>query len=193
MNTQLPVLAGRRVRLEQLTERHLPEVGRWRRDEEVTRYWITRKAPTDRELEEWLAENRRTGSWTWIVYDERANAVGYIDVFAISVEHRHCEISLMIGERSAQGRGYGQECLRVVLAYLFSGRADGGPGMHRVSLTVVDQNAAARRVYERCGFVVEGRLREDMWIDGAWHDQLVMSVLDREFAEVMSSTDLEKP
>jgi RimJ/RimL family protein N-acetyltransferase len=56
----------------------------------------------------------------------------------------------------------------------------GGLGLNKVYLSVFAENIAARRAYARCGFREDGVLREDMLRDGAWHDQILMSVLARE-------------
>lgn len=42
-------------------------------------------------------------------------------------------------------------------------------------------NHGARRLYERLGFVFEGSLRESAWYDGAWHDELMMGMLESEW------------
>jgi RimJ/RimL family protein N-acetyltransferase len=48
---------------------------------------------------------------------------------------------------------------------------------------VVDYNLRAIRAYQKCGFVVEGREREAAFVDGIWHDDVMMAILDREYAE----------
>ncbi len=50
-------------------------------------------------------------------------------------------------------------------------------GRHRIGLGVYAFNPRAQRVYEKCGFVVEGRLRDTLWWGGEWHDELRMAVL----------------
>ena len=53
--------------------------------------------------------------------------------------------------------------------------------LHRVSLTVLDTNERAIACYRKCGFVEEGRLREDWYQEGRYHDLIVMGVLAPEF------------
>jgi len=70
------------------------------------------------------------------------------------------------------GRGHGTEVTRMVLSYAFK-----DIGLHRVALGVYAFNPRARRVYEKCGFVVEGRRRDALRWDGSWCDEIMMSVL----------------
>lgn len=70
------------------------------------------------------------------------------------------------------GRGYGTEVTRLVIDYAFD-----QVGLHRLSLDVLDHNHRARRVYEKCGFTLEGRLRNALLWQGSRHDLLIMGVL----------------
>jgi RimJ/RimL family protein N-acetyltransferase len=54
-------------------------------------------------------------------------------------------------------------------------------GLHRIALTVLDDNERARRCYLKCGFREEGRLRSSRFRDGVWHDEIQMSILEDEF------------
>ena len=71
-----------------------------------------------------------------------------------------------------RGRGLAEDTLRVLVDYALSIR-----GLHRVQLEVVAGNqpmlAAARRV----GFEQDGVLRESVWVNGAFADQVVLSRL----------------
>ncbi len=49
--------------------------------------------------------------------------------------------------------------------------------LHKISLTVVPENAAACQVYRKVGFVEEGRLRQVFRRDNRWRDMLTMGLL----------------
>ena len=70
------------------------------------------------------------------------------------------------------GHGYGTEATRAVVEHGFSVL-----GLHRIELEVYAFNDRARRVYEKCGFVVEGHRRDALLWDGAWHDAVTMAIL----------------
>jgi ribosomal protein S18 acetylase RimI-like enzyme len=45
----------------------------------------------------------------------------------------------------------------------------------KVSLRVLGDNGTARRLYERCGFVVEGVLKDEFYLAGRYVDDVVMA------------------
>lgn len=48
-------------------------------------------------------------------------------------------------------------------------------GARKIALGVLGHNDKAMRLYQRCGYQIEGRLREEFYIDGAYVDDLVMA------------------
>lgn len=56
-------------------------------------------------------------------------------------------------------------------AYRWAGRV----GVKKISLNVRAQNAAAVSLYEKQGFVLEGREREHVRVEGGYEDNLIMA------------------
>ena len=54
--------------------------------------------------------------------------------------------------------------------------------MHAVRLGVFAYNTGAIRLYERLGFLIEGRKREALWFNRKWHDSLNYAILEDEWA-----------
>ena len=46
---------------------------------------------------------------------------------------------------------------------------------------VLEYNVRAIRAYEKCGFVREGVERESALVDGAWHGDVIMGILEHEY------------
>jgi RimJ/RimL family protein N-acetyltransferase len=74
------------------------------------------------------------------------------------------------------GKGLGSESIRLVLKYAFEHLQ-----LHRIGIRVLAYNTRAIRAYEKCGFVVEGREREAAFVNDAWHDDVMMGLLETEF------------
>jgi RimJ/RimL family protein N-acetyltransferase len=69
----------------------------------------------------------------------------------------------------ASGQGIGRSLVEAAVAEAER------RGAHKVTLRVLGTNAAARRIYARCGFVEEGVLREEFLLDGQYVDDVFMA------------------
>jgi RimJ/RimL family protein N-acetyltransferase len=103
--------------------------------------------------------------------------IGYVKLSPTVLPHRNSMMSIQIAQ-AEQGKGYGAEAIKWALEWAFQ-----AAGLHRVSIGCFSFNEGARRLYERLGFVVEGRTREAVWKNGGWHDLLEMGMLEGEWRE----------
>ncbi|MFB7635187.1 GNAT family N-acetyltransferase [Streptomyces sp. NPDC056149] len=170
---QKPVLEGDRIRLVPLADRHASAFHATFQDPETRRLTGTHHDWTLEEIRDWVAEcGTRTDRLDLAVEDRETGAyLGDLALSRIDRDNAHgsFRIALVPG---ASGRGLGPEAIRLLLKYAFD-----QVGLHRVELEVFAFNERARRGYEKCGFAVEGRLREALRWGGAWHDVLVMAAL----------------
>lgn len=74
------------------------------------------------------------------------------------------------------GKGYGRDAIEVLLTWAFRIQ-----NFRRVGLMTLATNERAIRAYRACGFVEEGRLRQDDYSDGAYVDTVVMGLLRSEW------------
>ncbi|WP_454085273.1 GNAT family N-acetyltransferase [Georgenia sp. Marseille-Q6866] len=112
-----------------------------------------------------MVVDRATGTW-----------VGEVVLNDWDPGNESCNFRILLGPRG-RDRGLGSEATRLLLDHAFTHLP-----LHRVSLGVYAFNPRAQRVYEKAGFVVEGREREALRYDGARVDQVLMSVLRPEWA-----------
>jgi RimJ/RimL family protein N-acetyltransferase len=112
------------------------------------------------------------------IYTRGGRAIGYIGAALDDRDMRAC-VYIAIGEEDARGQGYGTEAMRVLLRHLFTDL-----GYHRAYLFVHETNPRAIRSYEKCGFVIEGHLREHVRYERGYGTELVMGVLAEEFARL---------
>ncbi len=97
--------------------------------------------------------------------------IGNINLTDIDWVSRHGYLGIFIGAAGHQSKGYGQQAVRLMLRHAFRDL-----GLHRVYLTVLDDNPRAIRVYEKCGFVIEGRLRQHAYKRGQFRDLILMGI-----------------
>jgi RimJ/RimL family protein N-acetyltransferase len=102
--------------------------------------------------------------------------IGFVILGKIDQEHLSGSYRIGIENPAYWGRGYGTEVTRLMLRYAFETL-----GLHRIGLRVADYNARAARCYEKSGFRLEGVERDSFFVDGQWHDDLLMAALSDEW------------
>jgi RimJ/RimL family protein N-acetyltransferase len=75
-----------------------------------------------------------------------------------------------------QGHGYATDAVRTLVTFGF-----GSLKLHRITAAIGPDNLASIAVINRLGFVIEGRLRDHVFTNGAWRDSVLYSLLAREF------------
>ena len=93
-----------------------------------------------------------------------------------------------IGDAADRGRGYGSEASRLICEYGFFFRS-----LYAIRVEVHGYNHGARRVYERIGFKLAGRLRGANLLNNRRYDEIVMDLLrdELELKHVTQFRDLE--
>jgi RimJ/RimL family protein N-acetyltransferase len=98
--------------------------------------------------------------------------VGNISLQAINRVARSAELAILLGERSAWGRGIGLESARLIVAHGF-----GAMNLHRIACGTTEDNVAMRRIAEKLGMQQEGVRREAAFNDGRYVDVVEYGML----------------
>ena len=104
-------------------------------------------------------------------------SVGFAILQGCRNPHKSIELKRIVLQPEAQGRGIGSACIRWLAQMAFRDL-----GAHRFWLDVKARNTRAQALYQREGFIEEGRLRESVRTDDGYDALIVMSMLDREHA-----------
>lgn len=102
--------------------------------------------------------------------------IGTCGLHGMGAVARSATYGLMIGDVEMHGQGFGTEATRLAVKYGFEEL-----NLHRIQLDVFSHNPAARRVYEKAGFVLEGCRRQAFFRHHRYHDVLVYAILRDEY------------
>lgn len=153
---------------------------RWINDREVTRYLAMRYEMSRLAEEAWLrdlcSKPMTFGSAFFAIETKEGHHIGNTNLFKGRAEEQFAELGIVIGEKSYWSQGYGTDALRTLVRFGFDEM-----NLQRVMLTVYDFNERAQAAYRKAGFVEEGRRREALYTEGAYHDIVVMAVLRDEW------------
>ncbi|GGL70431.1 acetyltransferase [Streptomyces fumigatiscleroticus] len=174
-----PVLTGEKTVLRPFTEADAEVIGEILRDPEVIRCTFEPGTElTPERLRSWYGSRADQPDRLDLAVTDRATGelVGEVVLYEWNPRARSCTFRTLLGPRG-RGRGLGTEATRLIVGHGFERL-----GLHRIALELYGHNHRARRVYEKVGFVVEGVRREAALRDGRWVDEVLMAVLDREWA-----------
>ena len=82
----------------------------------------------------------------------------------------------MIGDKSYWNGGYATEAMQLIIDFMFQER-----GMNRIVANVLEHNKASIRMLEKCGYKIEGMMRQSVYKNGHYHNQVIMSLLREDY------------
>ena len=176
-----PFLVGAKVYLRAVEPEDAPRIVPWFNDAEVARFLLRYRPLSVIEEIEFLQKLRHsdTDLALGIALRETDELIGMSGMHHIDARNRHASFGITIGEKQHWSKGYGTEATGLMMRHAF-----GTLNLNRLWLHVYEYNPRALRVYEKLGFRVEGRLRQDTFRDGRYWDTIVMGVLREELESV---------
>ncbi len=172
--------AGEKVRLRAYRREDLPLAQQYLNNYEVRKY-LAPDIPYPYTLEDetkWYesqSATRETYSFAIETLDEE-RYIGGCGINRVDWKNRVAEVGIFIGDPHFWGKGYGTDAMRVMIYFAFHEM-----NMNNVSLTTYSFNQRAIKSYEKCGLKREGVLRQEIFRNGAYHDKIVMGLLQEEY------------
>ena len=102
--------------------------------------------------------------------------VGLIGLIGIDEVSRKAEFYISMGENSYKRKGISTTATKLLLDYAF-----GVLNLNKIYLNVDEENIAACKLYEKCGFRQEGRFEEDLMHRGRLINRLRYSAFAKDF------------
>lgn len=177
------MILGERVRLRRIERSDLPRFIEWLNDPDVREslanvypfslaqeeLWFEGTLKLEPAAQPFAIEARgrsRKVEWTHI---------GGTGFHGVDWRNRSAEVGIFIGREGLWNSGYGTDALRALVRWGFLEL-----NLNRIWLRVYEDNARAIRSYEKVGFRLEGRLRQDRFHAGRYFDTLIMGLLQGE-------------
>lgn len=171
-------LRGNSVALRAITNADLDTLRSFINDPEVLKFSNVYRPVSDGQQAAWFASIDGASSQVWFAIDrlDDASLIGTCCLVDIEWIGRVAELRIRIGDKGAWGKGFGSDACDRLVEYGFQTL-----NLERIWLRVFAPNTAAIRMYEKLGFVVEGRLRRAWHFQGVTDDVIVMGLLRDEW------------
>ncbi|WP_077368750.1 GNAT family N-acetyltransferase [Anaerosalibacter sp. Marseille-P3206] len=170
---------GEKVCLRAYREEDVPKATSFVNDEELKKLLVT-NIPfpmTLWEEEEWVKSQKssQNGSYNFAIEDiETKKYIGGCGIQEVNWLSRVATVGIMIGDKEYWGKGYGTDAMKVLMDFIFNKM-----NIRKIRLSTFSFNMRARKSYEKCGFEVEGILKDEIFKDGKYYDEIIMSVFNK--------------
>lgn len=166
-------------KLRELEQRDIEEINSWRNDEKLIRKLTApyRYINSDVDImwfQQYMAN--RNNNVRCAVVDAQDAIIALVSLTDIDYLNQSADFRLMVGKESNRGKGVGTFAVMEMLKHAFENL-----NLNRVELTVLSDNEVAKHLYEKCGFVYEGRKRKSIYKGGKFVDILIYAILREEF------------
>ncbi|WP_232306033.1 GNAT family N-acetyltransferase [Pontibacillus litoralis] len=98
--------------------------------------------------------------------------IGVCDYRDVNLVTRTATIGISIGHKDYWNKGYGTDVIQTLVCDLFKRM-----NLRRIQLDTWSGNERAIRAYEKCGFSIEGILKENEYVNGKYYDTIIMGLL----------------
>jgi len=170
---------GEKVCLRAYREEDIPKATSFVNDEELKKLLVT-NIPfpmTLWEEEEWIKSQKsnQDGNYNFAIEDiETKKYIGGCGIQEVNWLSRVATVGIMIGDKEYWGKGYGTDAMKVLIDFIFNKM-----NIRKIRLSTFSFNMRARKSYEKCGFEVEGILKDEIFKDGKYYDEIIMSVFNK--------------
>lgn len=159
----------------------------WRMSSCITTYLLTDVNLTQEAQLEWFNKMTERGDAKyWVIQIDNEDA-GYAKIDSINLINRSGDPGMYIGEDKFRGKGIGTSILMTLQDYAFSYM-----NLNKLYGPVFADNYSALSSYMKCGWRIEGTLREHCFKYGKFHDILMIALLRKDWDELKTKVEYTK-
>ncbi len=129
------------------------------------------------EEESWIKSQKgnKNGEYNFAIEDIKTKKyIGGCGIQTVNWLARVATVGIMIGDKEYWGKGYGTDAMKVLMKFIFQNM-----NIHKIRLSTFSFNLRAKKCYEKCGFEVEGILKDEIFKDGRYYDEIIMSAFNK--------------
>jgi RimJ/RimL family protein N-acetyltransferase len=174
------MLNGKLVRLREYRKEDIPLKYSYINDPDVLKYLepgIPYPVTLNEELKWFESISAFRDSYRFAIETmAESHYIGDCGINSIDWKNSIASVAIFIGNGAYRSKGFGTEAMRLLLDFTFN-----QVNINKIRLGVYSFNERAIKSYEKCGFRVEGILRQEIFREGKYHDVIAMGILRDEY------------
>lgn len=170
---------GEKVCLRAYKEEDIQKAAAFVNDKELKKLLVT-SVPFPMTLWEeadWVKSQKggKNGEYNFAIEDlETKEYIGGCGINEVNWLTRVAVVGIMIGDKDYWGRGYGTDAMKVLMKFIFEEM-----NMNKIRLSTFSFNERAIKSYKKCGYEIEGVLKNEIFKEGKYYDEVIMSAFNK--------------
>ncbi|MDV2682805.1 GNAT family protein [Alkalihalophilus lindianensis] len=177
-------MKGESVYLRTIKKKDLESLYQAIQDEEIRYMTGTRSAFSMEQLSEYyqriMSDETRYDFSICLTGTEEL--IGDLSILEIDEENKKAGFRIALHHTNHFNKGYGTEALQLALQFAFDTL-----NLNRLQLEVFSHNVRGIKSYEKAGFKTEGIIRESLYINNHYSDEMIMGILKKEYDALKNS------
>lgn len=151
----------------------------WNNQDDISNLYSGHPFPVNDEMEKKWYEKILTSNFPVSVFGiefcENELLIGITVLKDINLINRSAEFAIYIGDKEYRGKGIAKEASLETMNFGFNKL-----GLNRIYLKVLEENEYAIKLYTSIGFQKEGMLRECIFKNNSFKNELILGILKNE-------------
>ncbi len=154
----------------------------WRNKEEISNLYSGHPFPVSYDQEKAWYDKVMYSNFPTTVFgielegEGKKELIGLTTLTNINMLNRTCDFSILIGVENYRGKGFSKTATQLTLAFGFNEL-----GLNKIALRVRQGNDVAINLYKRLGFVTEGVLKQNVFRNNQFQDEIAMAIFKSDF------------
>lgn len=122
---------------------------------------------------EWFVNYQKAKDKNFFTICDNSTPIGFMGLSNISKQNKNADLFIAVGEDYYRGKGIGKIAMEWIIDYGFKKLK-----LHKINLGVIEDNIPATNLYQSLGFIIEGKMRDEVLYKGKYHNFLSMAIFN---------------
>lgn len=137
----------------------------------------------------WFHSNMNTQNNIRLIIETKEDGpIGFANIVNIDWKNRSAFHGIKIANKRFRAKGIGTDTVMAIMRYAFEELQ-----LNRLDGSIIQHNEASKKLYcDKCGWQIEGVIRNAIFKQNKYHDNLIVGILRDEYFELINKNNYWK-
>lgn len=114
------------------------------------------------------------------IQTKEGELIGLATLGKVDWKNRRATHGIKLSKNAPKGKGYATDAVMAVMKYAFEELQ-----LNRLDGSWFEHNIASQKLYTKCGWVIEGNIRQSVFKNNNYHNEVIVGILREEYYELI--------